>query len=75
MKGDRKIEFGDCRELIKKIPDESVSLVVTSPPYNIGKPYGKYKDKLPLEKWEELINDITKEIFRVLKPNGRFFLN
>ena len=75
MKGDRKIEFGDCRELIKEIPDESVSLVVTSPPYNIGKPYGKYKDKLPLEKWEELINDITKEIFRVLKPNGSFFLN
>lgn len=31
--------IGDCRELLKEIPDESVRLVVTSPPYNIGKPY------------------------------------
>ena len=41
MKEMYKIEFGDCRELLKKLPDESVSLVVTSPPYNISKPYGK----------------------------------
>lgn len=31
--------IGDCRELLKEIPDESVRLVVTSPPYNIGKPF------------------------------------
>lgn len=47
--------IGDCRELLKEIPDESVRLVVTSPPYNIGKPYGHYKDKIPLDKWQELI--------------------
>jgi len=70
-----KVEFGDCRELLKKIPNDSVTLVVTSPPYNIGKPYGKYKDKLPLNEWEELITDVTKEIYRILKPNGSFFLN
>ena len=38
------VDFGDSRNLLKTIPDESVKLVVTSPPYNIGKPYGKYKD-------------------------------
>ena len=70
-----KIEFGDCRELLKKLPDESVSLVVTSPPYNISKPYGKYRDKIPLEEWKNLINDVTREVYRVLKPNGSFFLN
>ena len=70
-----KIEFGDCRELLKTIPDNSVTLVVTSPPYNIGKKYGKYSDKISLEEWKELINDVTKEIYRVLKPNGSFFLN
>lgn len=32
---------GDCRELLKTVPDASVRLVVTSPPYNIGKSYGK----------------------------------
>lgn len=67
--------IGDCRELLKEIPDESVNLVVTSPPYNIGKPYGNYKDKIPLDKWQELISDVTKEVHRVLTPNGSFFLN
>ena len=39
-----RYQIGDCRGLIKEIPDSSVKLVVTSPPYNIDKPYGKYKD-------------------------------
>ena len=67
--------IGDCRELLKEIPDKSINLVVTSPPYNIGKPYGNYKDKIPLDKWQELISDVTKEVHRVLTPNGSFFLN
>lgn len=71
----QKISFGDCRDLIKNIKNNTVSLVVTSPPYNIGKKYGLYKDSIPLEKWEELISQITKEIVRVLKPNGSFLLN
>jgi DNA modification methylase len=32
-------KFGDCRELLKEVKDESIDLVVTSPPYNIGKKY------------------------------------
>ncbi len=75
MKQEYEIQFGDCRDLLKKIPDNSVKLVVTSPPYNIGKPYGKYKDKIPLEEWEKLIDDVTKEIYRILTPDGSFFLN
>ena len=39
-------EFGDCRELLKKIPSNSIKMVLTSTPYNIGKCYGKYKDKI-----------------------------
>lgn len=69
------VDFGDSRNLLKTIPDESVKLVVTSPPYNIGKPYGKYKDKIPLNEWKDLIFDITKEIYRVLTSDGSFFLN
>lgn len=67
--------IGDCRDLFKKIPDSSVRLVVTSPPYNIGKPYGKYKDKIALNDWQSLINDVTKEVCRILTPDGSFFLN
>lgn len=72
---DLHIDFGDSRDLLKTIPDGSVKLVITSPPYNIGKPYGKYKDKIPLNEWKELISDITKQIYRVLTPDGSFFLN
>ena len=69
------VDFGDSRNLLKTIPAASVKLVVTSPPYNIGKPYGKYKDKIPLNKWKELISEVTKEIYRILTPDGSFFLN
>ena len=70
-----RYEIGDCRELLKNIPDQSVKLVVTSPPYNIGKPYGKYKDKIALNDWQELISEVTEEVYRVLTPDGSFFLN
>ena len=72
---DIKYLIGDCRELFKAIPDNSIRLIVTSPPYNIGKPYGKYKDKIALNDWEQLIDDVTKEACRVLTPDGSFFLN
>lgn len=67
--------FGDCRELLKDIPDNSIDMVVTSPPYNIGKKYGKYNDKVTLDEWIELINIITKEVHRILTKSGSFFLN
>ena len=69
------IDFGDSRQLLKSIPDNSIKLVITSPPYNIGKPYGKYKDKTPLNEWKDLISETTKEIYRVLTADGSFFLN
>jgi len=67
--------FFKSSEDMSEIPDKSIDLIVTSPPYNIGKKYGKYTDKVTLEDWEALINDVTKEIYRILKPSGSFFLN
>lgn len=72
---DLYVNFGDSRNLLKTIPDETIKLVVTSPPYNIGKPYGKYTDRIPLNEWKELISEVTQEVFRVLTPDGSFFLN
>ena len=37
--------------------------------------YGEYSDNISLEEWKCLINEITKEIYRILVPNGSFFLN
>lgn len=75
MESNIKYEFGDCRELLKNVPDKSVKMVVTSPPYNISKDYGKYKDDVGLEEWKKLIDEVTKEVYRVLTDDGSFFLN
>lgn len=58
---------GDCLNLLKKIPDEFVKLVITSPPYNIGKEYEK-REKL--EKYLEAQQRVIKECVRVLSPDG-----
>jgi len=54
---------GDCLELLRQIPDESVQLVVTSPPYNIGKEYEK---KLRLESYLQQQSEVIRECVRAL---------
>ena len=67
---EQKIIIGDCIEKLKKI--DAGSIIVTSPPYNIGKKYGKYNDSIDSSEWENLIDIQAK---RILKDNGSFFLN
>ena len=72
-----KIEIltGDSFELIKDLPDNSVDLVLTSPPYADIISYGKdISVKKPTE-YVEWILPLFKEILRVLKPTGSFILN
>ena len=54
----------DCMDILPLIPDESVDVILTDPPYNIG-----YAD------WDKFfhIPEITKEWYRILKPNGSVF--
>ncbi len=58
---------GNCLDLLKSIPDCSIQLVVTSPPYNIGKEYEK---KLKLDRYIKQQKAIIKECHRVLHPHG-----
>ena len=58
---------GDTLKLLKQIPDNFVKLVVTSPPYNIGKPYEK---RLKLDEYLSQQKAIIKECYRVLKNSG-----
>jgi adenine-specific DNA-methyltransferase len=58
---------GDCLELLKQIPDRSLGLVVTSPPYNIGKEYEK---KLKLERYVEQQAAVIRECARALSDTG-----
>ncbi|MFX0185318.1 MAG: DNA-methyltransferase [Candidatus Hodarchaeota archaeon] len=54
----------------KKIPDESVDLIITSPPYNIGK---EYENKKPLENYLEWSMEVLSECKRILKKTGSIF--
>jgi site-specific DNA-methyltransferase (adenine-specific) len=59
-------------ENMYQVPDESVALIFTSPPYNNGK---DYDEDLSLEEYLLLLGRVGKEIYRVLKPGGRYVLN
>ena len=70
-----KIEIGDCFELIKNLPDNSVDLVITSPPYADIVNYGKNISIKKPKDYCDWILPLFNEIYRVLKPSGSFILN
>lgn len=66
---------GDVLEVLKTMGSESVDCIITSPPYNLGIDYGIYKDNLSWEEYYSWCEKWINELFRVLKPDGRFCLN
>lgn len=66
--GDIQIYEGDCFKMFKDIENNSVSLVVTSPPYCIGKEYEDQNDDL--QSFKRTNRHALKESIRILKPGG-----
>ena len=66
---------GDCFELIKNQPDNSIDLVITSPPYSDIVNYGKQISTKKPDDYVDWFIPLIKEIYRVLKPSGSFILN
>lgn len=58
---------GDCLKFLRAIPDATFQLVVTSPPYNLGKEYEK---RIHLDHYVEQQSQVIRECVRVLKPQG-----
>jgi len=65
----------DCIKGMSRLGDESVNLVVTSPPYNLGIRYGKFADTQDRESYLDWSGEWAAQIRRVLKLDGSFFLN
>ena len=80
-----KIYNVDCLEGLKLLEDESVDLIITSPPYNLGKThhtntnrfkaYKDYDDNMPEELYQKWQTEILNECYRVLKKDGSMWYN
>lgn len=73
----------DCKETIKRFPDDYIDLVVTSPPYNVNlgnnkchhSPYDEYNDNR--EHWEYInwLENVFSSLYRKMKSGGRICIN
>lgn len=64
--------FAHSSEAMPELPDRSVHLMVTSPPYNVGK---EYDADLTLEEYLAFLEKVMREVYRVLVPGGRACVN
>lgn len=70
-----KIYNEDCRDGMKKLDENSVDLIITSPPYNIGIDYDSWDDGMDWDDYWRFMRDWIKECFRILKEDGRICIN
>jgi len=64
--------FCKSSEKMEELPDNSVHLMVTSPPYNVGKEYDR---DFTLKEYLSFLKTVWKEVYRVLVPGGRACIN
>ncbi|HIE17308.1 MAG TPA: site-specific DNA-methyltransferase [Dehalococcoidia bacterium] len=64
--------FCKSSESMQELPENSVHLMVTSPPYNVGK---EYDEDLTLEGYRQFLKRVWQEVYRVLVPGGRVCIN
>lgn len=64
--------FCKSSERMDELPDNSIHLMVTSPPYNVGK---EYDEDFTLEEYLQFLKRVWKEVYRVLVPGGRACIN
>ncbi len=64
--------FCKSSEKMKELPDNSVHLMITSPPYNVGK---EYDENLSLQEYRNFLSRVWKEVHRVLVSGGRVCIN
>ena len=64
--------FCKSSEKMEELPDSSIHLMVTSPPYNVGKDYDK---GLTLDEYNSQLREVFQEVYRVLVPGGRACVN
>ena len=70
-----RIINGDCSEVMKTLPESSIDLIVTSPPYGVGIAYDVHDDDVYFEEYLKFSENWLTQAFRVLKDDGRVAIN
>lgn len=70
-----RITVGNCIDVMSELPQNSIDLLVTSPPYNVGIEYDQHDDRMGMNEYWQFTEDWLKESFRVLKDDGRIAIN
>jgi site-specific DNA-methyltransferase (adenine-specific) len=70
-----KILNGDCVEIMKTLPEGTVDLIVTSPPYGVGIAYDVHEDDVEFDEYAVFAKNWLTEAYRLLKDDGRIALN
>jgi len=75
MKTEHKCIVGDSLEIMREMPPESIDLIITDPPFNIGKDYGGvYKDNKNFGEYIAWCESWLRECIRLLKKDGSLYL-
>ena len=69
------LKQGDCIELMHQLPESSIDLIITSPPYNVGIDYDSWNDKQNFSDYIIFVGRWLQEAYKILKPTGRIALN
>jgi len=64
--------FCKSSDNMEELPDNSIHLMVTSPPYNVGK---EYDENLTIQEYRQFLKNVWKEVYRVLVSGGRACIN
>jgi site-specific DNA-methyltransferase (adenine-specific) len=70
-----QVIVGDCVEVMSKLPNNSIDLVITSPPYSVGINYDVYDDNTTINQYLEFSEKWLNETYRILKDDGRICVN
>jgi len=70
-----KVINGDCIEVMASMPEGSVDLIVTSPPYGVGIVYDVHQDDMVWDEYVKFTHSWMEQAYRVLKDDGRIALN
>ena len=70
-----KIYHGDCLEIMQQIPNETIDMVITSPPYNLQIEYNSYEDNLSKEDYLTWCARWIGKCADLLKDGGRIAIN